>query len=482
MSLKTKTISGLMWSFSDLIANQGIRAIMQIVLARLLLPEDFGIIGMITIFIVLSQAIVDSGFKNALIRENNSTQEDYSTVFYFNLLMAMLLYLVLFVSAPVISNFFREPQLILMVRVLSLVVLINSFGIIQSTLLIKKINFKTQTKINVISSLIAGLIAIICAYLGFGVWSLVIQNLLMQLIQSLLLCLLNKWIPSLVFSINSFKRLFGFGWKLLASGLINTLYQNLYYLIIGRAFSVVDLGYYTNSRRFSDVAAHSVTTAVQKVSFPVLSSIKENENQLKSGYEKIIKNAVYITFPMMTGLAAVANPLFHLLLGSKWEQSIIYFQILCITGMLYPLHAINLNILHVKGRSDIFLGLEVGKKVLSIMLIAAVLYFKLGVLGLLWVGALNSVLAYLLNSYFSAELLNYSTFDQIKDITPSFASAILMGIIVYFTGLFMPFGNLPTLIIQVLSGVLTFIVLSKVFKIRELDTLYRLFANLVNRT
>ncbi len=264
-TLKKKTISGLFWSFSDLIANQGIRFIIQIVLARLLLPEDFGIIGMITVFIAVSQSIIDSGFSNALIREKDSTQEDYSTVFYFNLFMSIALYIVLFFSANAISVFFKAPKLISILRVLLLVLIINSFGLIQRTILIKNIDFKTQTKISVISSIISGIVAIFLAYLGFGVWSLVIQTLLMQFIQSLLLSFSNKWLPSLVFSMDSFKRLFGFGWKLLVSGLINTLYNNLYYLIIGKAFSASDLGYYTNAQKLRDTVSQSISTSVQKL-------------------------------------------------------------------------------------------------------------------------------------------------------------------------------------------------------------------------
>lgn len=480
-SLKKKTVSGLFWSFLDLLANQGIRFIIQIVLARLLVPQDFGIIGMITVFIAVSQSIIDSGFSNSLIREKNSSQEDYSTVFYFNLLTAVILYIGLFFLANSISIFFKEPKLASILRVLAIVLIINSFGLIQRTILIKKIDFRTQTKISIISSIVSGIIAILLAYLGFGVWSLVIQTILMQFIQSLLLSLSNRWFPSLVFSMDSFKRLFGFGWKLLVAGLINTLYNNIYYLIIGKSFSAVNLGYYTNAQKLRDTASQSISTSVQKVGYPVLSSIKEDEDKLRDGYKKIIKTSVYITFPLMIGLAAVANPLIRLLFGPKWINSIQYFQVLCLSGMLYPLHSINLGILQVKGRSDLFLGLEIIKKVIGLLSIAIVMFFKLGIMGLVWALVINSYIAYFINSYYSAELLNYSTVHQIKDIIPAFIASMIMGAVLYSIESILPNINLIKLIMQVIIGALVYIIASKIGKIDEFNTVYELLNSILKR-
>lgn len=480
-TLKKKTISGLFWSFSDLIANQGIKFIIQVILARLLVPKDFGVIGMITVFIAVSQSFIDSGFTNALIREKEPSQDDYSTVFYFNLFMAVLMYLVLFFSAGAISNFFKEPQLIAILRVIAIVLVINSFGLIQRTMLTKNINFKTQTNISVISSILSGVIAVIFAYMGFGVWSLVIQTLVMQFIQSLLLCLWNQWVPSLIFSIDSFKRLFGFGWKLLVSGLINTLYNNLYFLIIGKAFSPVELGYYTNAQKLRDTASQSVTTVVQKVSYPVLSSIKEDEEILRAAYKKIIKTSVFITFPLMIGLAVVASPLVRLVFGQKWINSIPFFQILCLAGMLFPLHAINLDILQVKGRSDLFLRLEIIKKVVGVSLIAIVLFLKLGIIGLLWAAVLSSYIGYFINSYYSAEMLSYSTMQQIKDIIPAFIASVLMAIVVYFSGAILPNNNLVKLIVQFIIGVVVYVGVCKFGRIEELNTVSELLSSILKK-
>lgn len=479
--LKIKTISGMFWAFSDLILNQGANFIIQIAVARLLLPEDFGLIGMLTVFISVSTAIIDSGFTNALIREKESDQIDYSTVFYFNLATAVVMYFILFVSAEVISNFFGEPRLFAIIRLLGITLIINSFGLIQRIILIKKVDFKTQTRVNVVSVIVSGIVTIIFAIKGLGVWSLVIQILSKQFVQALLFCIVNRWKPSLVFSMESFKRLFGFGWKLLLSTMINTLYGNLYYLIIGKEFTATQLGHYTNAQKLTDLASQSITTTIQKVSYPVLSSLQENDTQLINAYKKIIKNSVFITFPIMLGLAAIAAPLMLLAFGERWAPSIKYFQILCFGGMLYPLHAINLNILQVKGRTDLFLKLEIIKKVIGLVLIAIALILKLGIIGLLWTVVINSVIAYFINSFYSAKMLSYSTFVQIKDITPIFLASAIMGIIVYILELIIQCGNLLSLLIQIPIGVISFFMLCKLFKIEELNTVIDVMKSFIKR-
>ncbi|MBO3342222.1 lipopolysaccharide biosynthesis protein, partial [Clostridium perfringens] len=428
-SLKSKSLSGIFWTFSETVLNQGIQFLIQIFLARLLLPEEFGLIGMITVFIAVSNSIIDSGFTNALIREKNPTQEDYSTVFYFNLLTSVILYIILYILSPQISLFFNQPKLLNILRILAITLIINSFSIIQRTILTKKINFKVQMNINIVSSLVSGIIAVVLAFKGFGVWSLVFRTIIMQTMQSILLCIFNHWKPSLVFSIKSFNKLFSFGWKLLVSGLIDTLYNNLYYLIIGKIYSPVDLGYYTNAQKLRDVAATSISTSVQKVTYPVLSEIQDDKDELINAYRKIIKNSVYITFPIMIGLSSVARPLIMLLFGDNWISSIEYFQILCIAGMLYPLHAINLNILQVKGRSDLYLRLEIIKKVISLILIFIAIFSRLGVIALIWIMVVNSIISFFINSYYSKDIIGYSTIEQIRDILPILFMTIIMGIV-----------------------------------------------------
>lgn len=470
-SLKQKTMSGIFWSFFDIFAKQGLNFIIQIVLARLLMPKDFGIIGMIIVFINLSQIIVNSGFSNALIREKEVGQEEYSTVFFFNIAMALTMYLVLFLSAGAISRFFNESQLILILRVLGIVLIFDSISLIQITVLTRKVNFKTQSKISIISAIISGTCGITMAYLGYGVWSLVIRTLMMQFTQALLLCFIIKWRPVLVFKWAAFKRLFNFGWKLLVSGLLSTLYGNVYYLIIGRMFSAIELGYYTNTQKLIDTVIQSTTSAINRVSYPVLSSIKEDQDRLKQGYRRIIKNALFITFPIMFGLAATADSLILSLFGEKWLPSVIYFRIICLSVMLYPLDAFNLNILQVKGRSDLFLRLSIIKKIIGLTVIGLVIYFQLGIIGLLWAAVLDSYICYFINSYYSARLLSYSTKEQVRDIQPIFLISLLMSVVVYFSGLYLPFANMINLLCQIIIGFLIYFGMCRIVGIEELKTI-----------
>ncbi len=316
------------------------------------------------------------------------------------------------------------------------------------------------------------------ACFGFGIWSLVIRVMSLQFMQSFLLCLYNKWMPSFVFKIDSFKKFFSFGWKLLISGLIDTLYQKLYYVIIVRLFSAVELGYYTNAQKLRDVASTSITTSVQKVSYPVLCSIQDESELLRAGYRKIIRSSVFVTFPIMIGLAVIANPLFNILFRENWISSIPYFQILCLAGMFYPLHAINLNILQVKGRSDLFLSLEIIKKAIGVASIVIVLVLNLGIMGLLWAAVINSIIAYFINSYFSAELVNYSTIEQIKDILPILINASVMGVIVYFLQIIFPNSNMIKLAAQIIAGIIIYSGLSRLAKLEEFNDVSNLIRSI----
>lgn len=480
--LKQDTIKGLLWTFGDFFSSKGISFILQIFLARFLLPEHFGQIGMILIIIAISQSIVNSGMQNALIREKESTQLDYSTVFYFNSFISLTLYGVIFFSAPFISDFYSEPVLTSVLRVLGVIVIINAISIVQRTILIKKIDFKTQTLISIVSVFTSGLIAIGFAIGGLGVWSLVVQNVVNQLMQTVLLVLHNKWFPNLIFSFSSFKRLFGFGWKLLVAGLIDTIYKNIFNVIIGRTYSTSTLGYYTQALMLSDIASQSITSAVQKVTFPVLSKIQDNEILLKLNYSKIIKYTVFITFPLMIGLATIAETLIPILLGEKWKGSIKFFQILCFAGMFYPLHAINLNILQVMGRSDLFLKLEVFKKIIGFGLILIVISFDLKVTGLVWTLFISSVISYFINSYYSGNLINYTTINQLKDITKSLVSSIIMGVLVLIIGSQLDMlSKTLLLLIQISFGVISFLVLSLILKSSELKILLKVIQPFIKK-
>ena len=389
-----------------------------LVLARLLTPSEYGIMAILTIFIAVSNSIVDSGFSNALIRKTDARQIDYNTVFFFNLVVSPALYVVLYLAAPAISRFFKEPLLVEVMRVIGWVLVINALAIIPRTLFVKEVNFKTQTKVSLIASVSSGVIGIGMALIGMGVWSLVGQQLSRQLLNTLFLWIYSTWRPIWEFSVQSFRELFGFGSKLLLSGLLDTVFKEIYSLVIGRCYTSAQLGQYTRASQFNQIFSSNLTTVIQRVSYPVLSSIQDESDRLREAYRKVIKSTMLITFACMLGLAAVAKPLIVILIGEKWMPAVGFLQIICFSGMLYPLHAINLNILQVKGRSDLFLKLEIIKRIIAVgPLILGVL---LSIEYMLWGSVFTSLIAYFLNSYYSANLINYPTKEQIKDILPTF--------------------------------------------------------------
>lgn len=445
--------------------NLGITFIVGIVLARLLSPREFGLIGMITVFIAVSESFINSGFSNALIRKQNSTNTDYSTVFYFNLVVGFLFFGILYATAPAIASFFDELLLISILRVMSLILIVDSFTIIQRTILTKRINFKLQARISIISSVGSGIIAITMAYHGFGVWSLVFQRLSRQALNSIFLWIWNNWRPQLVFSWDSFRELFGFGSKLLISGLIDTIYQNVYYLIIGKFFSAESLGYYTRADSFKKLPSESLNGIISRVSYPVLSSIQDDKLRLKLNYQRLIKSTMLITFVLMLGMAAVAEPMIITLIGEKWRSSIIYLQLLCFSGMLYPLHSLNLNMLQVAGRSDLFLKLEIIKKLLAVPVIIVGIYF--GIEAMIIGMIINSFIAYFLNSFWSGKFVGYSTREQISDLIPSFLLAGSMSVAVFILGLILPFTPLWNLIIQILFGAIFVFTAGELLKLKD---------------
>ena len=417
-SLKGKTIHGVIWSLIDNVSSSGVIFFVGIILARLLTPEEYGVMAMVSIFIAISNSIIDSGFSSALIRKVKVKPIEYNTVFYFNLLISLLLYICLFFISPFIALFFREPILCEVMRVIGLILIINALSIIPYTIFVREINFKTQTIISLIASVGSGVIGVWMAFSGQGVWSLVGQQLGRQCLNTLFLWFFCHWKPTVSFSMTAFKEMFGFGSKLLLSGLLDTIYKDIYYIVIGRCFSSSILGQYTRAKQFSMVFSTNLTTVVQRVSFPVLSSIQDDSIRLREAYRKVIKSTMLVSFACMLGLAAIAKPLLILLISDKWLPAVYFLQIVCFSNMLYPLHAINLNILKVKGRSDVFLKLEVIKKVLAIFPILVGVY--LGIEMMLWGSVIISVISYFLNAYYSASLINYSVYEQLKDIFPSF--------------------------------------------------------------
>lgn len=448
-SLKSKTVKGLGWSAADNITKMGITFIVSIVLARLLSPDEYGLIGILTIFISIFNAIVDSGFTNALIRKKDATDIDYSTVFYTNLLMSIVMATALFFCAKPIAHFFGREELVSLTQVMSCVVVINAFSIVQKARTTKNIDFKTQTKVTFIASLVSGIIGIAMAYMGYGVWALVGQQISAQLLTTIFFWIFNKWLPDLIFSWTSFKEMWAFGWKLLVSSLIDTAWKEVYQVVVGKCYSPATLGLYTRAKQFSQLFSSNLTSIIQRVSYPVLSSIQDDKQRLKSAYQRVIKTTMLPTFVLMLGMAACARPMIMCLIGEKWMGSVPFLQLICFTGMMYPLHAINLNMLQVQGRSDLFLRLEIIKKCVGVIPLLLGIFINI----YLMVGA-SAVLTWFnfyLNAYYSGPYLNYSFRDQLKDIIPSLCIALIMAVPVYGIS-YLPMNNWILLLFQVTVG------------------------------
>lgn len=428
-NIREKTIKGVGWSAIDNISSHAVSFFVGIILARILSPEDYGLLGLIGIFIAISDTFINAGFTNALIRKKDATEEDYNTVFVSNLFMSLLMYGILFVCAPLIADFFERQELVNLTRILSIGLIITAFSLVQRTRVTKRIDFKTQTKITLINSIISGVIGIIAAYKGLGVWALVIQRLIAQAISTTLYIFYNKWIPKLRFSVNSFKELFGFGSKLLLSSLLNTVWGQINSIVIGKIYSPAILGQTSRAGQFSSLFSSNINNIVQRVSFPVLSEMQDDKDKLKRGYQKIITTTMLVTFSCMLMLAAISKPMVIALIGTKWIQASYFLQIICWGSMLYPLHSINLNMLQVQGRSNLFLNLEIIKKVILIGPILLGIF--VGIYWMLIGNVIYGFVCYYLNSYYSGKFLNYSMKEQVMDILPCFMIALIASLIAY---------------------------------------------------
>lgn len=477
-NLRGKTLRGAGWSFVDNIANQGVSFFVGLVLARLLTPQEYGLIGIILLFIAVFNTIVDSGFTNALIRKKDVKDVDYNTVFIVNMVVSLLLFVICYFSAPYIASFFNEPQLTPLTRVMGIIVVINAFAIIQRTILTKKLDFKTQTKISFMSSVASGVIGIGMALAGMGVWSLVGQQISRQLLNSLLLWLWGSWRPRLQFSLDSFKEQFGFGSKLLISSLIDTVWREIYQVVIGKYYSAAALGQYTRAKQFGDIFSSNLTNVVQRVTYPVLSSVQDDNEKLKQGYRKIIKVTMFVAFVCMLMLAAISRPMIEVLIGCQWAEATKMLPILCFNMVLYPLHAINLNMLQVQGRSDLFLRLEIIKKCIAVIPLCLGIF--VGIYWMLWGSVIGGIFAYFLNSYYSGKYLNYTSLMQLKDILPSFIVAAITSIIVYAVS-YMPLSSYIILPLQLAIGLLVLVVLNELFKIEEYKEIKKIVQSAITK-
>ena len=463
-SLKQKTVKGLGWSALDNAARYGMQFFIGIVLARLLSPDDYGLLGLTGIFTVVCTTLVNGGFSTALIRKKDASEDDFNTAFICNFGMSLLLYTVIYVCAPLIANFFEREELVSLVRVSSLGLIIGGLSMVQMARLTKKIDFKTQTKITIAATAASGATGIAMALAGFGVWALVAQQLASHTINTVLLYIYNKWFPCLRFSKNSFHNLFGFGWKMMVSALLDTIWKELYLVVVGKFYNPATLGQYTRSRHYAKLFSSNLTNVIQRVTYPVLSSIQDEPERMVSAYRRIIKTSMFISAISLFFIGAISEPLIYCMIGPKWHEASTYLPFICLASSLYPLHAINLNMLQVQGRSDLFLGLEIIKKIIALapLFIGAFV----GILPMLWANIAAGIVAYFLNSHYSGRLLGYSSWMQLRDILPSFGIATAMAASVWFLK-YLPLSYWIILPMQIVVGAVVFFGICKIFKPSE---------------
>ena len=462
MADKGVAATGVAWSAIERFSTIGIQFVLNIVIARILSPSDYGALGMLAIFLSISQCLIDSGFTSALIQTNNRKEEDYGTVFLFNLAISVFVYLVLYVSAPAISRFYALDILTPVLRVVGLNLIISALSNVQKTIFTIRVDFKTQSFVSIPSAIISGGVGIVFAYRGFGVWALVAQTLSNSIVMTALFWLLSRDRFRIVFDMESFRRLGGFGVKLMLSGLLNTAYNNLYALFIGKKYSADSLGYYSRADQFAVFPATTLTDIISRVAYPLLCQKQNDKEDLSRVYTSFIKNACYIIFPLMIGLAVLAKPLVVFLLTDKWLPAATLLFILAMDGLWTPITRINLNLLQAVGRSDLFLRLEIIKKTISVGILLVTIRY-----GLVWVclGRLfYGILALLINMYYTVDIINKSYVEQIKDWFPTFLAAVLMGVVVYAVTSFVPSPVLQ-LVVGVLSGVGLYWLLSGMFRL-----------------
>lgn len=451
---KEKVITNLIWRFAERCGAQSVAFIVSVVLARILEPNAYGTIALITVFTTILQVFVDSGLGNALIQKKDADDLDFSTVFFTNITICTILYITICLFAPLISNFYRQPELTPYIRVLGLTILISGVKNVQQAYVSRHLLFKKFFFSTLGGTVIAGIVGVIMAYTGCGVWALVAQQVINLSIDTTILWITVKWRPQKNFSFARLKGLFSYGWKLLVSSLLDTFYNDLRQLIIGKLYSSSALAYYNQGEKFPKLIVSNINSSIDSVLLPTLASEQDNRDRVQNMMRRSIKTSVYIMAPMMVGLVFVAEPLISLILTEKWLPSVPFLRIFCITYMFWPIHTANLNAIKAMGRSDLFLKLEIVKKIIGLSLLLGTMWF--GVMAMAYSLLVGSVTGQIINSWPNRKLLNYSYLDQLKDIFPAILLAIGMGVCIYFIG-FIPLPAVIILVVQVLLGMFIYI-------------------------
>lgn len=464
MTLKSETKQGLAWGMIENFASRGLQFLFGIVLARLLSPDDYGIIAMPLVFLALAQCFIDSGFSSALVRKPELKEEDLSTAFYFNIIVGVVCYGILYFTSPLIADFYNTPILSDLLKVTALATLFNPLCTVQQTILTRKIDFRTQAIISLAAALISGIVGLTMAYNGYGVWSLVFQQVGGYTLRTILLWILCSWRPKLLWSWESFHYLWGFGNKMLASALLNTLYSNVYPIVIGRFFSAKDLGNYTRAQNYGTLPSSQLTGVLQRVTFPVLSRMQNEDDRLAANYRRMLRLSALVVFPIMMMLSAVADPLVRVFLTDKWEGCILYLQIMCFSMMWYPIHAINLNLLQVKGRSDIFFRLEVIKKIIATVVMCITI--PNGILWMVSGGIFSSLTCLVVNTYYTGKFIHVGYLVQMRDIFPVFILSLAMWSLIHITTFPIESSHIQ-LVTGIATGALFFLCCARYFLKRD---------------
>ena len=474
MSLRQKAKTGFIWTFAQQFGNQVIGFTISLILARILLPEEFGLIGMMAIFVAVGNTLLNAGLTQSLIRTENPDEDDYSTVFYFNLASAVLIYVLVFLLAPYIAQFYQQPILTDIVRLYCITFIFSAFAAVQLARLTKKMDFKTQTLVAIPATIIGGITGVIMAYSGYGVWSLVWSSLITSFFSSAQLWFYSKWKPPLVFNKHKFRKHFGFGYKLLLSGLLNKIFENIYLLIIGKYFSAAQVGFYTRAETTKQLPLSNIFNTLDKITYPMFAEIQNDNVRLKRVYKQLLQMVIFTVSPILLFIAVLGEPTFRFLFTEKWLPAVPFFQILCVTGILYPLHVYNLSILNVKGRSDLFLKLEIYKKI--VIIITVIITLPIGILALLYGQIVISVISIFINTYYTGKFLNYDVIKQLKDVLPIIFLAIFASSGIYFLDTYGLKGlpDIFRILIGIFAGSIIYLGLAFFFKMDSLKDLRNL--------
>ena len=463
-----KVISNFIWRFAERCGAQFVSFVVSIVLARILAPEDYGTIALVTVFTAILQVFVDSGLGTALIQKKDADDLDFSSVFYFNVFVCLVLYAGMFVAAPYIAIFYKDTSLTPVIRILSLTIVISGVKGIQQAYVSRNMLFRRFFFSTIGGTIFSAFLGIGMAYAGAGVWALVTQQLSNTMIDTLILWITVKWRPKKAFSWIRLKTLLTFGWKLLVSSLLDTVYNNLRNLVIGKLYSSADLAFYNQGDKFPKVIVININTSIDSVLLPTMSNAQDDKNRVKQMTRRAIKTSTYIMAPLMMGLAFCAEPVVKIVLTEKWLPCVPFLRIFCVTYMFWPVHTANLNAIKAMGRSDYFLKLEIAKKIIGLILLFSTMWY--GVMAMAYSLLLSSVLSQLINSWPNSKLLDYGYVEQIRDIAPGILLAVIMGVCIYFVGM-IPLPTVAILAIQVIVGVAIYIGASALLKIEAFEYL-----------